>query len=325
MAHPILPWLLVIVSLPSSSATARMRVWRSLKGLGCGMLRDGAYLLPDGSMQREQLQTLCDETIREGGNAWLLTVKAASTVEDQAFQALFARDDEYVEFGRALATARKELAQSQASDVSRMLRKLRKDYESLRTIDYFPGEASRQAEANWMDFIQMAELILSPGEPQAIRAAIARLDRQDYQGRIWATRRRIWVDRVACAWLIRRFIDPDARFIWLASPADCPPEALGFDFDGAAFTHIGDRVSFEVLLASFGLDADRGLARLGALVHALDAGNGFVPEASGFEAMLAGARQRTADDDQLLAEISVVLDWLYTHFSDTPKTPSGNS
>ena len=128
-----------------------------------------------------------------------------------------------------------------------------------------------------------------------------------YQGRLWATRRHLWVDRVASAWLIQRFIDPSARFVWLQSPSDCPAEALGFDFDGATFSHVGDRVTFEVLLASFGLDGDRGLLRLAAMVHALDVGGAATPEAGGFEAVLAGARKRWPDDDALLADVGGVL------------------
>jgi hypothetical protein len=143
---------------------------------------------------------------------------------------------------------------------------------------------------------------------------VPRLDAADYQGRLWATRKCLWVDRVASAWLIRRFIDPKARFQWLAKPADCPKKALGFDFDGAAFTHVGDRVTFETLLASFGLEEDAALMRLGAMVHSLDVGGEPVAEAKGFEAMLAGARERLTDDDALLAEISSVLDSFYAHF-----------
>lgn len=169
-----------------------------------------------------------------------------------------------------------------------------------------------------MDFVNVVQTLLSPGEPQAVDAVIPRRELAAYQGRTWATRRHLWVDRVASAWLIRRFIDRQARFIWLAALSDCPPEALGFDFDHAAFTHIGDRVTFEVLLASFGLERDQGLIRLGAMVHALDVGGIFVAEASGFEAMLAGSRQRCADDDGLLAEMGIVLDSLYAHFSTEP-------
>ncbi len=157
--------------------------------------------------------------------------------------------------------------------------------------------------------------LLSPDEPHDTDGAIPRLDASQYQGRTWATRRRLWVDRVASAWLIRRFIDRGARFEWLARPSDCPKSALGFDFDGATFTHVGDRVTFETLLASFGLDGDAALVRLGALVRALDTGGDPVPEAKGFEAVMAGARERLTDDDALLAEMSAVLDSLYSHFT----------
>jgi hypothetical protein len=156
---------------------------------------------------------------------------------------------------------------------------------------------------------------LSPDEPQETQGGIARLDRERYRGRTWATRRRLWVDRVASAWLIRRFIDPDARFKWLAKPSDCPKSSLGFDFDGATFTHVGDRVTFETLLASFDLEGDPALMRLGALVHQLDVGGEPVAEASGFEAVMAGARERLNDDDALLTEMSAVLDSLYAHFA----------
>lgn len=313
-------WLLLIVSLPNKGATARMRIWRALKSLGCGALRDGAYLLPCGETLRSQLSELAAETIREGGSAWLLTVQAQSVQEDEAYRLLFDRADEYAEFVAALSTTRKTLAGLTPQELTRALRKQRRDYEALAAVDYFPNHASAEAQAAWMDFVNVAETLLSPGEPQAVDAEVPRREPAAYQGRTWATRRHLWVDRVASAWLIRRFIDRQARFLWLDTPADCPPQALGFDFDHAAFTHIGDRVTFEVLLASFGLDGDHGLARLGTMVHALDVGGAFVAEASGFEAMLAGARQRCADDDRLLAEMGVVLDSLYAHFSTAPST-----
>lgn len=312
-------WLLLVISLPTGSATARMRIWRTLKALGCGALRDGAYLLPHGIAQNEQFVELAEETQREGGSAWLLTVNANSEADNAACRALFDRSADYAELLGIFAETRKTLASRAPQEINRIMRKLRRDHDALRDIDYFPGDSSAQAEAAWMDLLHVAETLSSPDEPRAVDAAIPRREISDYQARTWATRQRMWVDRVACAWLIRRFIDPLARFIWLAQPADCPPDALGFDFDGATFTHVGERVSFEVLLAAFGLEQDRGLRRMAAMVHALDVGNGFVPEASGFEAMLSGARQRAADDDQLLAEMSGMLEALYLHFSNDPK------
>lgn len=315
-------WLVLIISLPTNSATGRMRIWRALKGLGCSALRDGAYLLPDRADTKRQFSELLDETIREGGNAWLLTVQPQSAEERASYQALFDRSNEYAEFIKVVALATQSAAGLKPQELNRSLRKLRRDYDGLRTIDYFPGDTARQAEAVWMDFVSVAESILSPGEPHTIQVTIPQRSPYDYQARQWATRQRLWVDRVASAWLIRRFIDDKATFLWLESPADCPEDALGFDFDGATFTHVGDRVTFEVLLISFGLEGDRGLARLGALVHVLDIGNGFVAEAAGFEAMLSGIRQRVVKDDQLLQETAPVLDALYAHFSNESQSPN---
>ncbi|MFZ6680965.1 chromate resistance protein ChrB domain-containing protein [Undibacterium sp. Tian12W] len=314
-ADPSARWLLLVLSLPTNSATGRMRIWRNLKALGCGSLRDGAYLLPFGEVQQQALQDLSEETLREGGSAWLLHVWAQTEDENLAFQALFDRSGEYATWLQTLADARPGLGNLKPQEITKLLRKMRREYEAFKSIDYFPGDGSNTLEAVWMDFMHAAEGLLSVGEPQAVQAVIKALAIDDYQGRSWATRQHLWVDRVACAWLIRRFIDRQARFVWLESVNDCPPGALGFDFDGAAFSHVGDRVSFEVLLASFDLETDRGLQRLGAMVHVLDIGNGYVPEASGFEAMLAGARQNARDDDDLLDKISVVLDALYQHFS----------
>ena len=189
----------------------------------------------------------------------------------------------------------------------------------LRAIDYFPGEATLRAEAGWLDFVGVVDTVLSPDEPEATDGSIQLLDRKDYKGKTWATRRHLWVDRVASAWLVRRFIDPKARFLWLDAPSSCPKTALGFDFDGARFTHVRDRVTFEVLLASFGLDDDHGLKRLGELVHALDVGGSAVPEAAGFEALMTSARQRAADDDALLRDMSPTLDSLYAFYSGPSK------
>jgi hypothetical protein len=120
---------------------------------------------------------------------------------------------------------------------------------------------------------------------------------------------------MASAWLIRRFIDRKASFLWLDDPKRCPKKALGFDFDGAAFTHVDGRVTFEVLAASFGLAGDPAIARIGAIVHCLDVGGVPVAEAPGVEAVLAGARAAAADDDKLLAEASRLFDNLHRNYS----------
>ncbi len=308
------PWLLLVVSLPTSGATARMRLWRGLKALGCAAMRDGAYLLPADNEREQALRSLADECQREGGSAWLMAVQPRNMGETQAWRQLFDRHEDYAELRKAWKEVHAGLAALSPAELTRLQRKQQREFDALRAIDFFPGEAAVEAQAAWVDFSKRIESLLSPDEPQETEGRVPRLELADYQGRVWATRRRLWVDRVASAWLIRRFIDKEARFQWLVKPSDCPKRALGFDFDGAAFTHVGNRVSFETLMASFGLEADAALMRLAAMVHVLDVGGEPVPEASGFEAVMSGARERLTDDDALLAEMSAVLDSLYAHF-----------
>jgi len=308
-------WHLLVLTLPTENATARMRFWRALKAMGSAVLRDGAYLLPQRDSHGAALQDLADEIAQAGGTANLIQAVSRDRAQDDLFRALFDRTEEYAAFAKSLGAARKSLSRHSATQINRELRRLRREYEGLRAIDFFAGEAATQAEAGWIDFVGVVQTVLSPDEPQAADGTIRRLDRKAYQGRTWATRRHLWVDRAASAWLIRCFIDPKARFVWLEKPADCSRKALGFDFDGAAFTHVGEKVTFEVLLASFGLDRDAGLVRLGELVHAIDVGGSEVPEAGGFEALMTGARQRAPDDDALLQQVAPMLDSLYVFYS----------
>jgi|SRR6185436_1809485 hypothetical protein len=310
-----LAWLLLVVTLPTHGATARMRIWRALKARGCAALRDGAYLLPAGEDREEALQELAVECESEGGNAWLMSVLPRSDEEQSLFRALFDRRDDYAALRKSWNQANRTLASLAPTELARLQRRMQREYEAVRAIDFFASDASIEAQAAWSDFSRRVQQLLSPDEPHEVKGRVPRLDVGKYQGRTWATRRRLWVDRVASAWLIRRFIDKKARFRWLRSPSDCPKSALGFDFDGATFTHVGDRVTFETLMESFGLDGDAALLRMAAMVHQLDVGGDPVPEASGFEAMLSGTRERLDDDDALLAEISTVLDSLYAHFT----------
>ena len=311
-------WLLLVVSLPTDGATARMRIWRALKALGCIALRDGAYLMPGGAERTQALQDLADECIRERGNAWLMDVLPRVEGESQAWLQLFDRSNEHAELRKSWKEANRGLASLAPAELTRLQRKLQREFDALKGIDFFPGDAAAESDAAWADFCRRIESLLSPGEPEETEGSIPRLDATQYQGRTWATRRKLWVDRVASAWLIRRFIDSQARFRWLASPSDCPKSALGFDFDGARFTHVGNLVTFETLMVSFGLDGDPGLQRLATIVHQLDVGGEPVPEAIGFEAVMAGARERLSNDDALLAEMSTVLDSLYAHFGRQP-------
>lgn len=311
-------WLALVISLPTRNATARMRVWRSLKALGCGVLRDGVYLLPAGAAGREALEGEAREVTAAGGNANLVEIAPTEAQQAAAWRRLFDRTAEYSRLMSDLRAFRAAMKPAAAAGLARRLAGLRRGFEEISRIDLFPGEAREQASALLEETAHALEALLSPGEPRAVARAIPRLRREDFRRRVWATRRRPWVDRLASAWLIARFIDRDARFRWIAKPQDCPARAIGFDFDGAQFTHVGNRVTFEVLLAAFGREADPALARIAAAVHYLDAGGVPVGDAGGLKAILAGARSRTKSDDALLAESMKIFDFLYKAYEEEP-------
>lgn len=304
-------WLLIVLTLPTQNATARMRIWRGLKSLGCAALRDGAWLLPETAATRQGLEALADETRAAGGTAWVLRLDAEDA-QSAAFRGMFDRSSEYADL-LADMTHFDPLAEN-VTTANKTLKALRRRYETLVEQDYFPGAGKLDAEARLLTLQATLASRLSPNEPHSQDGQPERLALADFQKQTWATRQNLWVDRLASAWLIRRFIDRKARFIWLQHVKDCPASALGFDFDGARFTHIGHRVTFETLLASFDLEGDVALMRIGAIVHALDVG-GEAPEAAGFETLLKGLKARIQDDDALLKQGGQMLDDLYAVFS----------
>ena len=305
-------WLTLVIALPTANATARMRAWRALKANGAAVLRDGVYLLPDRPPCHEALQAVGRDIRASNGTAYLLPVRDP---EGERFVELFDRCEEYARLWADIEDCRAQLGADNVPEVTRRVRKLRKTLANLTAIDFFPGEARSQVNTALQELESALSRALSADEPTGQELPIALLSRGDYQGRIWATRKRPWVDRLASAWLIKRFIDPAGRILWLDSPADCPADALGFDFDDAAFSHVGNRVTFETLQDSFALH-EPGLRRIAGVVHYLDVGGQQPAEASGVEQVLAGLRQSIADDDQLLATAHVVFDGLLVAFAE---------
>jgi len=311
-------WALLLVTLPTQPNAVRLRIWRALKALGCVALRDGAYALPLD--RAAAFDPLAAEVREHGGTASVLELSPRDEMQRDEIVALFDRSEAYAAWRITAQALQGELDGLAETEARRRLRAVAEALGALRAIDYYPGPAASQAEADLQALRAALDARHSRGEPVARppQEGLEQLDVRRFQGKRWATRRRPWVDRLACAWLIRRFIDPKAEFLWLDDPAGTTPPprgALGFDYDGARFTHVGARVSFEVMAASFGLAADPPLQRIAAAVHLLDVGGIPAPEAPGLEAVLAGLRQVHADDDRLADAAAQVFDALYALYA----------
>jgi nucleotide-binding universal stress UspA family protein len=316
MASEAGAWLLLITNLPGRNQTLRMRLWRALKAAGAGLLKDGVYVLPNSPLARRLFDEHAKEIGEGGGTGHILSVNSDSERQTASLQKLFDRTAEYAELGQKLTALKRDFSRLPEAEARQQLAALRREVATLAGRDFFPGKPREQIEGAVEDAEAALNARFAPDEPRAAHEKIKRRDRKDYRGRTWATRERLWIDRVASAWLIRRFIDPEARFVWLTRIKDCPKKALGFDFDGAEFTHVDSKVTFEVLIASFGLEHDAGLARIGALVHYLDIGGIPVAEAPGFASIMAGARTLQTDDDALLKWMTPTLDSLYAAYAN---------
>jgi hypothetical protein len=311
-------WLILTATLPTSPSGLRVRIWRTLKSTQCATLRGGVYLLPKSAPAAQDFWAM-DAAIREAGaDSHVLEVKARDDAQEVGFRALFDRADLYAEFNQSLRDARKAFKSANEVGVRKALRALDLQLQSILAADFFPGRAADQARSGMQALRREAEQQLSPGEPMPASHEIPRLATDRYQGKTWATRARPWVDRLATAWLVQRFIDPQASFVWLADARKCPKNALGYDFDGATFTHVGERVTFEVVAASFGLDTDPGVRQLGELVHFIDIGGIPVDEAPGLELLIRGLQAQHPKDDALLAASITVFDALHAALQVTP-------
>lgn len=306
----------LFISLPTKASTGRMRVWRSVKALGCATLRDGVYLLPESAGTAAKLNEVAMQAVEAGGSGEVYQLSGCDEARNIALRTLFDRSDEYTNIAVEIRELHQNLTALDVTTTTRRLQSLVRRFEQVVHIDFFPGEVQRQTLGLLDDLRDTITRRMHPDEPTARLVNIPELDPAAYQGRIWATRARPWVDRLASAWLIKRFIDQHARIVWLPNPDHCRNGWLGFDFDGATFSHAGTKVTFEVLLTSFRLDSDPALVRLGELVHYLDVGGLPVVEAAGIETLLAGLQACEPNDDQLLARACAVFDWLLKSYED---------
>ena len=303
------PFLLLIVSLPPSPSSLRVRVWRRLRALGAVALKRTVYLLPDTPDNYEQFQWLGQEIQRERGETILLRVDQIENMSRADLVRLFheARDPEY----RQLAARYRKLMQalerkSAGARVDRDLAQLNKDFEKIRELDFF--EAPGRAEVERLR--EVIDMRKRPSE-EPTRPDRPKLDLRALRGRQWVTRPRPQVDRLASAWLIKRFIDPEATFLF-AAPTEFPPDAIPFDTPGAELSHHGNDCTFETLLKRAAL-RDRRLTHLAEIVHEADLRDGKFPrdEARGIDLAIRGFLAANSDDHDVLTHGLALFEGLY--------------
>ena len=305
-AAPGPQWLLLVAQLPTEDPAARMRVLRTLESLGAAVMREGVYLLPSSAANRQALDALAEYIGRSAGACHVVGAIASGPAQQAQFAALFDRSARYAELVKTVQALRIGFGHSDPSAISRVLHKQRREFEAIAALDFFPTEARARAEQALADADAAVRKLLFAAQSKASIAS-----GETFLRRTWATRRPPWADRLACAWLIRRFVDPEATLVWMEK-ADAPPAgALGFAFDGAHFAASGTRVAYEEMLARLDLMKNPALAKIGSIVHYLEMSGTTVPEAAGVQTLLQGAQRRATSIDELLAEVDKTFDLLY--------------
>jgi hypothetical protein len=306
-------WLALVASLPTEDPAARMRGLRTLESLGAAVIREGVYLLPETSTTRQGLEYLADYISKGVGSAQVLTVVAASEAQQQAFRKMFDRSARYQELLKDVESLRSGFGIADPSAVLRVLHKKRHDFESISALDFFTNELQERARTALDDTEAAVHKLLFPAQTPASGAPDAPMRR-----RVWATRKPAWADRLACAWLIRRFADPEGTVVWLEKNQGIPANAVDFAYAGARFGNNASQVTFEVMLQYFGLATNTALVKIGAIVHFLEARDTPVPEAAGVQTLLQGAARRSTTDDELLGEAEKTFDLLYEAYFEPP-------
>ncbi len=314
-----LRWLSLVASLPTEDPAARMRIVRTLDSLGAAMIREGVYLLPEGDASRQGLEHLSEYIAKNGGSAHVLQVSALSDAQQQSLQVLFDRSARYGELVKVIESLKVGYGMADPSALSRVLHKQRREFEAIAALDFFPSEAHERASAALAQAEAQVRRLMFPTQAQGSPAPGQGGAGESMLRRTWATRHPPWADRLACAWLVRRFIDPEGAVLWLDKTQPCPAEAVGFAFDGARFGNSETRVTFEEMLLHFGLAKNAALAKIGAIVRYLEIRDAPVPEAAGVQTLLQGAQRRSSSNDELLAEAEKTFDLLYEAYYDAKR------
>ena len=309
-------WLTLLISLPASPTRHRVAAWRKLRRMGAVNLRGAAWILPETPETTELLQWLVQEIRSAKGEAVLLHVDQIEPLTDEQLRRLFdqAREADYQPIIRGCREAVAQLDRHRAAPhtggdaLKAKAEGIKRELERVRSIDYFDSSAGDRARATWEALAKR----LAAAEARSQPAGRRRRASVPPPGSIWVTRPRPHIDRIASAWLIKRFVDSEARFAF-ADAADAPKKGIPFDILGAEFGHQGEDCTFETLLKRFGL-RDRRLQAIAEIVHEADLHDGKFAraETAGIDLAVRGLATTIHEDHELLDRGMAVFDGLYS-------------
>lgn len=311
------PWLLLIHQLPAKPAYARVKVWRRLQALGAVIVKNAVYALPSSEETQEDFAWLAREIVELGGEALVCEAELVEGLNDSELRRMFValRNEDYARLAEAADALAARLA-ANASDqeigeIAIQTARLRKQMSEIAAIDFFEadgGEPADQRIAGLEQRLNQGSEAMAIGQTGPAPAGMGT--------KIWVTREHVQIDRIASAWLVRRFIDPAARFKFVPGRSYAPrANEVRFDMFEGEYTHEGDRCTFEVLLQRASLE-DAALAAIGEIIHDIDLKDGKFgrDETPGIRTVMSGIAAAHRDDEQRLARGAAVLDDLYEYF-----------
>ena len=311
--------------LPSKPSNIRVRVWRRLQQIGALVIKQAVYVLPDSSEAREDFEWLKTEIEGVGGQVSILSADHIDGAADDALVEEFrrVRQEDYASLAREiehnLNVTRTAAARGKRAPRGerRPIQTFRQRLAAIERVDFFDS-AGRDRVVALLE--QMAARTSPPRRSLTQPGATG--SKGAYRARLWVTRQRPGVDRMASAWLIRRFIDPEARFDFEKDREKTPSDALPFDMFGVEFGHRGSNCTFETLCEAFGI-ADPAVARVASIVHDLDLKDGRfgAAESETIGALIDGLQLAHADDHELLDRGMTLFESLYRTFAHTAKKP----
>jgi hypothetical protein len=300
---PLNRWLLLLHQIPPTPPYFRAKILRKLNQLGALPIKNSSYILPETIETMEDLEWTRKEIVHDGGEAWLFRLGTLGSPSDEelreSFRAL--REDDY----KQLLESVKQLLDSPQETA---WRKLKRRFDDVRSIDFFDAPAREEVETIME---RIATTLRGPASQPAAKPELASL-----AGRTWVTRRGVKVDRIASAWLIRRFIDPSARFVFVDQDRHVPEaNQVRFDMFEGEFTHEGGLCTFEVILLHSGL-RDGALSAISQIVHDIDLKDDQYQraETNGIATMIDGIAALHADDERRIEEGSRLFDATYAAF-----------